>query len=72
MQASKTVWLLFVLLPSIVCATEDTQQPSLELLEYLGNWEDVNGNWIDPQLLEPAVMKIAESEDETADKQDNE
>lgn len=69
-QASKSVLLLLTLLPSTLCAEE--QQPSLELLEYLGNWEDANGSWIDPQLLLPAEMKVAESDDEKDDKQNDE
>jgi len=71
MRVSQTVLLLLSLLPTALPAA-DEEQPSLELLEYLGNWEDVEGNWIDPQLLEPAAMNIAESKDEKADKQDDE
>ncbi len=71
MQVRKTAILLLTLLPSTLCAAEE-EQPSLELLEYLGNWEDANGSWIDPQLLLPAVKKDAESDDERIDKQNDE
>ncbi len=70
MRARKTAILLLTLLPSALCAEEE--QPSLELLEYLGNWEDANGSWVDPQLLLPAVKKDAESDDERIDKQNDE
>lgn len=38
-------------------------------LEYLGEWEDVNGNWLDPMALEGAEWQSldddVEQEDET-------
>ena len=34
---------------------EEPQAPPLELLEYLGEWEDREGRWTDPQLLELAM-----------------
>lgn len=71
MQVKKAAILLLTLLPSTLCAVEE-EQPSLELLEYLGNWEDANGSWIDPQLLLPAVEKDAESDDEKIDEQNDE
>ncbi len=36
-----------------VMAEEDTQAPDLALLEFLGSWEDADGEWIDPlQMLD--------------------
>ncbi len=70
MRVSKTVLLLLTLLSLTLHAEEE--QPSMELLEYLGNWEDANGSWIDPQLLEPGVIKVAEENDDTTDRQDDE
>lgn len=71
MRVSYTPLLLLSLLPAGMYAAEE-EQPSLELLEYLGNWEDSNGNWIDPQMLEPAMLKVVEKEDEISDRQENE
>ncbi len=34
---------------------EESQSPPLALLEYLGEWEDQEGRWIEPQLLELAM-----------------
>jgi len=36
-----------------VMAEEDSQAPDLALLEFLGSWEDTDGEWIDPlQMLD--------------------
>jgi hypothetical protein len=32
-------------------ATDKTKTPSLELLEFLGNWETSDGEWVDPNEL---------------------
>ena len=43
--------------------------PSLEFLEFLGEWETEDGRWIDPEELEqmslPDTKKKNEEEDET-------
>jgi hypothetical protein len=39
-----------------VCAQEDSA-PSMELLEFLGEWETDDGEWLDP-------IKLLESENE--------
>jgi len=71
MRVSHFALLMLSLLTAGVFAAEE-EQPSLELLEYLGNWEDSNGDWIDPQMLEPATLSVVEKEDETSDRQENE
>ncbi len=43
--------LVLLLLVSPVVSGEEAQQPSLALLEYLGEWQDQDGNEIDPQAL---------------------
>lgn len=44
---------LLSLLPGVMAAEEDTQAPDLALLEFLGSWEDADGEWIDPlQMLD--------------------
>ena len=36
---------------SQVLAADGDQRPDLDLLEYLGEWEDEQGDWLDPLLL---------------------
>ena len=43
---------------------EETEVPPLELLEYLGEWEDHDGQWIDPQLLQLAMPRSEEQVNE--------
>ena len=45
-------------------STEETS-PSLELLEFLGEWETDNGHWIDPTQFDPTPAENAETENET-------
>ncbi len=35
----------------------DEAMPSLEMLEFLADWETVDGQWIDPAILERDVPK---------------
>lgn len=46
-------WLLMwvLLAPPLVMAAENAEAPSLELLEFLGNWETDKGEWQDPMEL---------------------
>ena len=39
--------------------------PTMELLEFLGEWETEDGHWIDPTRLEPTPADDAEMENET-------
>jgi hypothetical protein len=47
---------------------EDDEAPSLELLEFLGEWETSDGEWIDPEELEDddfaKLMSLTGDEDE--------
>ncbi len=44
---------LLSLSPAVMAADEDREAPDLALLEFLGSWEDADGEWIDPvQMLE--------------------
>ena len=47
---------LFLLLFSSVLYAGEVEAPSLALLEYLGEWQDEQGNAIDPQAL--ALLEI--------------
>jgi len=46
--------------------TEETETPSLELLEFLGDWEMDDGEWIDPEELEQIALTDQEQEVEDA------
>jgi hypothetical protein len=47
------LWLVLGMSNLAVMADETQQEtPSLEMLEFLGQWETANGEWIDPASLE--------------------
>ena len=35
---------------------EEAERPSLELLEFLGDWETDDGEWVDPEELEQIAI----------------
>jgi hypothetical protein len=43
---------------------EDTDMPSMELLEFLGSWETDDGEWVDPAQFEDSTLADQESSDE--------
>lgn len=44
--------------------SENTEMPSLEFLEFLGDWETDDGEWIDPEELEQIALTDQEQENE--------
>ena len=55
-RARVNSWLFTaVLFASATLWAEEVEVPPLELLEYLGEWEDGNGQWVEPQLLQLAM-----------------
>lgn len=50
----------------ISLVADAAETPSLELLEFLGNWETTDGEWLDPLLL----LEEIEAEAETAQIED--
>jgi len=44
-------------------SSEETEIPSLELLEFLGDWETDDGEWIDPEELEHIALTDQEQEE---------
>jgi len=46
--------------------SENTEMPSLEFLEFLGDWETEDGEWIDPEELEQIALTDQEQENEDA------
>ncbi|MCF6211440.1 MAG: hypothetical protein L3J88_01120 [Gammaproteobacteria bacterium] len=53
---------LLSLSPGMMAAEEDRQAPDLALLEFLGSWEDADGEWIDPLQM----LDVLEAEDTPA------
>ncbi len=45
-------------------ADDDTSMPSMALLEFLGEWETEDGDWIDPILLDEIPLPDREYYDE--------
>ena len=43
--------------------------PSLELLEFLGEWETENGKWVDPTEFKDVVHPDEEQEDEEQERE---
>ena len=50
--------------PTTVVYDDDASMPSMELLEFLGEWETEDGEWIDPILLDEMLSPERESSDE--------
>lgn len=69
MRFKPLVLALLLLSPPLVA--EEEAAPPLELLEYLGGWEDEQGNWLDPLTLYGAALELAQAESETNDEQDD-
>jgi hypothetical protein len=45
-------------------SNENTETPSLEFLEFLGDWETDDGEWIDPEELEQISITEQEYDDD--------
>lgn len=55
---------LLPFVPAFAGAATDDDSPDLALLEFLGEWEDSDGEWLDPlQMLE--TLDAAPSNDRT-------
>lgn len=65
-QVSKGLLLLLGLMVYGAGSAEDvTQKPSIELLEFLGDWETRDGEWLDPlQLLDEIKAEAQQKQDE--------
>ena len=42
---------------------QEQEKPSLELLEFLGEWETDSGKWIDPSTMDQIVLPEQGSKD---------
>ena len=45
----------------------DDTAPSLELLEFLGEWETEEGRWVDPTRFDPTPVNNREMDKDTRD-----
>ena len=74
MNCRASLVLLLMILFSQILQSETTEpadedeSPSLELLEFLGEWETSDGTWVDPSDLEDddfaKLMSLTNEEDE--------
>jgi hypothetical protein len=53
-----------LLAPAAAMAEEQDEAPPLELLEYLGEWGDGEGQWLDPELLQLVLLTGGEQANE--------
>ena len=68
---ARSLWpLLPLLLASAPAAAEDTTVPSLQLLEFLADWQDDDGQWLDPMDLAPADPPPADDEQSKGENDD--
>jgi hypothetical protein len=51
----------------IGASQENIETPSLEFLEFLGDWETDDGEWIDPEELEQMVITDQDQQNEDAE-----
>lgn len=58
MQFNKLALLLYCLLASTqaMASEQTTELPDDEMLDYLGQWQQVDGEWIDPMQLQEISM----------------
>ena len=68
MRVSSLFYLLLVLAPPCSVA-EEKVSPSMALLEYLGEWQDEDGNTVDPQALVLLQLDNLAGEGESDDKE---
>ena len=53
--------------------TVEKESPSMEFLEFLGEWETTDGEWIDPVVLEnEEIGKLIETVNDVTKEDDNE
>lgn len=62
---------MFFLMSMAAVAVQGAEQdsPSLELLEFLGEWETENGRWVDPTEFKDVVLPDEEQEDEEQERE---
>lgn len=59
MPVKRNAWLVLLLVCAVVqahAAGDKDENPDQELLEFLGKWESVDGQWIDPGQVQDLSM----------------
>lgn len=64
-----SVFLMVLALLPVAAVAGEVEPPSLALLEYLGEWQDENGNEIDPQELALLQLDVVPSEGDSDDEE---
>jgi len=60
--ASRALGILLSFLPSGYAAeSNETEDPSIELLEFLGEWETADGQWLPPTSLDTDEPSLDET-----------
>ena len=54
--------------PPATDSKPETTQPSLELLEFLGGFETIDGDWIDPMSFEEQYERDTKAQDDETEK----
>ncbi len=57
----KSLWVLVLLLVTVPVWAE-SEEPSLELLEFLADWQNEEGDWVDPIEFVGGDERVDESE----------
>jgi hypothetical protein len=60
----KRLLLATTLLACAAAMAEEAEVPPLELLEYLGEWGDAEGQWLDPEILQLVTLSGGEQANE--------
>jgi hypothetical protein len=58
------VSILFVSLSAAAARGDEEDPPSMEILEFLADWETDEGEWIDPTTLDQMSLPDQEQEDD--------
>lgn len=61
---ARDLWLGFPLLLLAGSVPAEEMSPSMELLEFLGEWENENGEWVDPEELAATTLPDESERDE--------
>lgn len=66
MKGKRLLMAMILLMNMSAFAVQGSEQdpPSIELLEFLGEWETRDGAWVDPTEFEDVVLPSEEQKDE--------
>lgn len=70
MKSSQSLWFIGMLIIGVTAtASDEMDTPSEAFLEFLGNWETAEGEWISPDEI--AEMVIPEVKRDRVEEQEN-